>query len=119
MISPDYRFPLAKLAELSVKLKASFKAWDDERGPWDVIYHHSIDLPTNGESESVVHVVQPVTRIARNVHLPPPQLPQSPPLDKEDWEEEVSTYFEWVGLATLGSQRYVLSRWGSCPWYHT
>lgn len=106
--SLDYRFPLAKLAKLPAKQKASFKAWDDERGPWDVIYHHSIESIPNDRSESVVHVVQPVTRIARDVYLPPPQLPQSPPLDKEDWEEEVSAYFEWAGLASLGSQRYVL-----------
>lgn len=42
----------------------------------------------------------------QNVYVPPARIP---PIGGEDWDEAVEALFEWVGLASLGSQRYVLT----------
>ncbi|KAI0769177.1 hypothetical protein BC629DRAFT_1442262 [Irpex lacteus] len=100
-----YRLPLATLTDLSPKLQSSFKAWDEQRGPWDVVYYLGSGITHLPDDNSEPRIIKPTTRSMQNVYIPPARLPQSPPLDKEEWEEGVEALFEWVGLASLGSQR--------------
>jgi hypothetical protein len=43
-------------------------------------------------------------RVPQPVILPRPKNPD----DAEAWDEYTNALFEWVGMATLGSQRHVL-----------
>ena len=49
----------------------------------------------------------------RDVHVPDVELRRFPEReaedDIEDWNEEIHSLFEWVGMACLGAQRY------ACP----
>lgn len=90
------------------KVKAALKAWDERRGPWDVIYHESTSSDTDGEE--TIHEVQPIIRVIQNIHIPQPTLREEPKNGGEDedgWQEEVEELLEWVGLASLGSSRWV------------
>ncbi|KAI0688071.1 hypothetical protein BC835DRAFT_1308940 [Cytidiella melzeri] len=98
-----YRISLQQLAQLSSKLKHSIESWDQRRGLWEVVFHHEAKTNTNN-LEGDRHEICPITRITRTAHIPTPLL-ASHPQDKEDWEEEVSALFEWVGMACLGSER--------------
>jgi len=89
------------------KTKAALEAWDRRRGPWDVIV--SCDdpskVPTVNETKREVTVQ---TRKFSHIRIPQRLLsigPQAKVVDVEEWEEEASALFEWIGLACLGSQR--------------
>ncbi|PSR78281.1 hypothetical protein PHLCEN_2v7477 [Hermanssonia centrifuga] len=81
------------------------EAWDMRRESWNVLYHVSTE---DVDPTTELHIVQPVVRQMKTIHLPVPMIsPRPTSLDLvEEWEEEVSSLFEWVGMACLGSQRY-------------
>ncbi len=83
-------------------MKNSFKAWDEQRGPWDVVYYLGTGITHSPDVNSEPRTVKPAMRSIPNVYITPARLP---PVDEEDWEDEVEALFEWVGLASLGSQR--------------
>ncbi|KAG6918957.1 hypothetical protein DXG01_010196 [Tephrocybe rancida] len=109
----------------------ALKAWDARRerdglGAWNVVYSTtdaSITEPTSTTSQ-MCEVSCQVTK-SDDVHIPSPSLRRRPPAsqtntaapgsdrqtptaddgDIEDWDTEMATLFEWVGLSSLGSQR--------------
>jgi ribonuclease P/MRP protein subunit RPP40 len=63
----------------------------------------------NGHTEFVRSVKCQETT-SRGVRMPTITLPARPTADTdavEDWEADMSALFEWVGMASLGAQRYV------------
>jgi len=48
---------------------------------------------------------KPELRTSASVQIPIPSLPARPKEDTDEWNEQMSTLFEWVGMAGLGSQR--------------
>ena len=56
---------------------------------------------------AATHGVKPHASLLTDVYVPEPVLRPLPASaeDKEDWDEEYSELFEWVGMACLGSQR--------------
>ncbi len=87
------------------KVQDVLEAWDMRRESWNVLYHVSTE---DVDPTTELHIVQPVVRQMKTIHLPVPMIsPRPTSLDLvEEWEEEVSSLFEWVGMACLGSQRY-------------
>jgi ribonucleases P/MRP protein subunit RPP40 len=87
------------------KVTKALDEWDSRRGPWDVVYDTSGVHDTNAQ----LHAVQPEVRIQQSVHVPRPKICQRPKdrLTAEEWDEDVTELFEWVGLACLGSERFV------------
>lgn len=86
------------------KVKAALAAWDERRGPWDVVFcSHALPAPP----DSTVKHVKPMIRTLQNVHIAKPELRPRPKESSaaEKWDEEVTELFEWVGLACLGSER--------------
>ncbi|KAF8350668.1 ribonuclease P 40kDa subunit-domain-containing protein [Amanita rubescens] len=98
----------------------ALKAWDKRReeemglGGWNVIYccrelgtilH---PLSSSIEQSDIMNIKAQVQKI-RNVRVPDVELRQFPEReaedDIEDWNEEIHSLFEWVGMACLGAQR--------------
>lgn len=93
------------------KVKVALKAWDQRRGPWDVIYHEPTSQDASPSEAETMHEVEPVVRVMENVRIPQPAFREESKKgseDEDEWQEEVEELLEWVGLACLGS-----SRWGS------
>ena len=99
------------------KVKRALEAWDHRRRPWDVVFHVSEHTT---EPPSRTRQVAPEVRTLRGVHIPKPNLRARPnsnnnnngvsPTDPDartEWDDEVAELFEWVGLACLGSERFV------------
>lgn len=68
-----------------------------------------VHLPLNTTS----HQLERTVHTRPNTHIPTLNKASllidsntNTPEDFEDWEERVSSIFEWVGMAALGSQRY-------------
>ncbi|KAI0738501.1 ribonuclease P 40kDa subunit-domain-containing protein [Daedaleopsis nitida] len=105
----DARPNTAKWLTYGAKETTALHAWDARRGPWKIAYHlqdPGSDLPVN----SVEHRLERSERTRANVHIPVLKpsdlvLAGSEKEDVEEWEEKVSSLFEWVGMASLGSQR--------------
>ncbi|KAI0738497.1 ribonuclease P 40kDa subunit-domain-containing protein [Daedaleopsis nitida] len=102
----DVRPNAAKWLTYGAKETAALRAWDAKRGPWKIAYHlqdPASDLPVN----TVEHRLERSEKTRANVHIPvykPSDLVLAGS-EKEEWEEKVSSLFEWVGMASLGSQR--------------
>ncbi|KAF9466137.1 ribonuclease P 40kDa subunit-domain-containing protein [Collybia nuda] len=94
----------------------ALELWDKRRdeagvGPWDVFYCVKVPMPNPVDSRSEDVKCQ-VTKL---VDVRIPQIQSLPPRpsnsssstsdDEEDWSSELGALFEWVGMATLGSQR--------------
>lgn len=99
----------SKRHQLGPKQTSSLSSWDAERGPWQIFYcmdeSSQNAVPLAG---SVEHLVRPVIHRHTDMQVPDRTLrafPHSGQLEIEDWEEEVSGLFEWVGMACLGAQR--------------
>ena len=62
-------------------------------------------------TSSVAHVSEAKVTSRPNVHIPDITLEDlreaGRPEDIEEWEQRVTSLFEWIGLAGLGSQRCV------------
>jgi len=89
---------------LGPKQKSLLEAWDERRGPWDIIYHVEDPLHVGPSTREV----QPQVQIVTDVKIPAATSIRACPSgtdEAEDWEEEVSNLFEWVGMACLGSER--------------
>ena len=100
----------ANLHPYGPKVKAALERWEaGGSAKWDVIYH--IDGDTPFDVRATMEKVQPTVTNLENIHTPSGPLPQlmSKAEDEERWNEDVSTVFEWVGMAFLGSQR--------CAWH--
>ncbi|KAG6861461.1 hypothetical protein C0995_016552 [Termitomyces sp. Mi166 len=107
------RLSLQKNAE-SVPNRArrdeALKAWDARRereglGAWNVVYcFNDSALPEPTLSKSEVREVHPSTS---QVKVGPSisDRQQENDDDIEDWDTEMAALFEWVGMASLGSQR--------------
>ncbi|KAI0349558.1 hypothetical protein OH77DRAFT_1490615 [Trametes cingulata] len=87
----------------------AIRRWDNERGPWKVLFYCGISdtLPSGSTHNELTRT----TQRRQNVHIPLPQrdiilsqCSQSGDV-AEDWEERVSSLFEWIGMACLGSPR--------------
>ncbi|TFK48568.1 hypothetical protein OE88DRAFT_1727809 [Heliocybe sulcata] len=109
------RVPLQQKAESVTnreREKSAFQAWDQRRqqdgvGEWDVLFSCSLAEHKLGQPHAI-HPVRASVNRRLEVHIPRSSIPDRPSKDKdalEDWEEEISELFEWVGLACLGSQR--------------
>ena len=90
------------------KVKVALEAWDQRRGPWNVIFC-SLEHATDAAG-TTKHIL-PSIRISQNVHIPKPDLSPRPKDANaaEEWDENVAELFEWVGLACLGSERYAIT----------
>ncbi|KAI0766075.1 hypothetical protein BC629DRAFT_1596553 [Irpex lacteus] len=101
-IKCEFLYPT--ISYLTPKLKSSFKAWDEQRGFWDVVYYRGSGIAhsPDGNLNSEARIVKPTVRSMQNVYVPPARIP---PVEGEDWDEAVEALFEWVGLASLGSPR--------------
>ncbi|KAF8347917.1 ribonuclease P 40kDa subunit-domain-containing protein, partial [Amanita rubescens] len=96
----------------------ALRAWDKRReeemglGGWNVIYCHRgtilHPLSSSIEQSDVMNIKAQVQKI-RDVHVPDVELRRFPEReaedDIEDWNEEIHSLFEWVGMACLGAQR--------------
>ncbi|RPD59019.1 hypothetical protein L227DRAFT_504442 [Lentinus tigrinus ALCF2SS1-6] len=100
-------------ATYGAKEAAAIRAWDERRGPWKTMFHMQ-NPESNLPPKSTAHEPKKVMITRSNVHIPDVKeadlLNQSSlPEDVEDWDERVSSLFEWVGLASLDSQRLLAS----------
>ncbi|KDQ61504.1 hypothetical protein JAAARDRAFT_704816 [Jaapia argillacea MUCL 33604] len=102
------RIPLNGLDGKGVRVKTALEAWDARRntGGRDVLYSTSKPGFTAIESHAV-HTASPQIRTFSNIHVPTPSL--SATLRQSDdpnaWKEDISSLFEWIGMACLGAQR--------------
>nr|GAT51716.1 predicted protein [Mycena chlorophos] len=100
------------------KRNAALAAWDARRragmGTWQVAYASSDHLETSRIASSLGHAssarqVKCSSSTLLNARVPNPTLELKPrPADRdgaEDWDDEMSDLFEWVGMAALGAQR--------------
>lgn len=103
----------AELCGMSAKVKAALQAWDERRGPWDVVYtlENQVEAQSR-DADAEIHQVQPLTHMMNDIYIPRPHLKPRPTTKQrgdaeaaEDWDEEISELFEWAGMACLGSQR--------------
>ncbi len=66
---------------------------------------------SNRPAQSAPHQIEKTVTTRPHVHIP--ELARDDLLnesnDLESWEPRVSSLFEWVGLASLGSQRYAFT----------
>ncbi|KAH0583011.1 hypothetical protein H2248_010900 [Termitomyces sp. 'cryptogamus'] len=127
------RLPLQKNAESVANVarrNEALKAWDARRereglGAWNVVYNFDEStLPGLMFSKSQVREVVCQMTKSNDVHIPLPSLRHHPSTsqtkaqpsisdgqqpanddDVEDWNLEMAELFEWVGMASLGSQR--------------
>jgi ribonuclease P/MRP protein subunit RPP40 len=112
---------------LGPKQKAALELYDKLRfesglDSWEVLYHCTKqgDFRTDfrGSCNSCrADVLQPEHEFIKtqsqfasisDIHIPVPDLSPPPREDEdgtEDWNENISQLFEWVGMAGLGSQR--------------
>ncbi|KAJ7781979.1 ribonuclease P 40kDa subunit-domain-containing protein [Mycena maculata] len=100
---------------------AALAAWDQRRaqageGPWSVLYCANDERATarfanDNKHGELVRRVRCDVRTAQNVRVPVVSLPARPNADidaggaVEDWEADMGSLFEWMGLAGLGAQR--------------
>ncbi|KAG6840569.1 hypothetical protein C0991_005758 [Blastosporella zonata] len=123
------RLPLQKNAESAANIARRnevLKAWDARRerdglGAWNVVYcsnDPSLPEPAFAELQACDVVCQGTK--SDDVHIPSLSLRRRPSAgasasdgqtpttdddDIEDWDAEMATLFEWIGMASLGSQR--------------
>ncbi|OSD04826.1 hypothetical protein PYCCODRAFT_1407031 [Trametes coccinea BRFM310] len=92
------------------KVADAIRRWDSTRGLWTVSYHCVTDgvFPSN----TIQHSAAKEHRRWENRRIPELRLEMLRSAggrhgadDAEDWEDTVSSLFEWVGLAALGSPR--------------
>ncbi|KAI0339594.1 hypothetical protein BDW22DRAFT_1361159 [Trametopsis cervina] len=102
-----FSFTLEELSKLSPKLRTAFKTWDERRGRWDVVYDYDGPGMSDSHEAGQVHIMQPTVRIMQHIYVPVVSITQRPSSadEREDWVDEMSALFEWVGMACLGSQR--------------
>ncbi|KAH9852600.1 ribonuclease P 40kDa subunit-domain-containing protein [Lenzites betulinus] len=87
----------------------AIRRWDSARGPWKTWYH--VDDESHPVPGSKRQELARTLRTQENVHIPDMHgdsmiSPSSRENDGADeWEENASTLFEWVGMACLGSPR--------------
>ena len=66
-------------------------------------------LSSSIEQSDVMNIEAQVQKI-RDIHVPDIELRRFPEKeaedDIEDWNDEIHSLFEWVGMACLGAQRY-------------
>ncbi|KAI0372624.1 hypothetical protein BV20DRAFT_963655 [Pilatotrama ljubarskyi] len=92
------------------KEAGAVRRWDTKTGPWKILYHcdSAVDEMPFG---STLHQLSRTAARRENVYMPHPQrniiVSQCGQHGDaaEDWEESVSSLFEWIGLACLGSPR--------------
>lgn len=97
-----------KVHRYGSKQQAALAALDVDHGPWRILYHlRSVGATLQLLDGSVEHVVKPAVSRTAHVHVPEPVLRSCPNSedDLEDWNDDMSTLFEWVAMACLGSQR--------------
>ncbi|KAI0730763.1 ribonuclease P 40kDa subunit-domain-containing protein [Earliella scabrosa] len=102
-------------ATYGTKEDAAVRAWDARRGPWKVFFHlEAADgSDTNLPPNCVSHPLEATVHTWPHAHIPvlkredlrTPNDDASSDIDIEDWHDRVSSLFEWVGMAALGSQR--------------
>ncbi|KAH8110734.1 ribonuclease P 40kDa subunit-domain-containing protein, partial [Phellopilus nigrolimitatus] len=98
------------------RAKEAFRLWDERRttqgvGPWEVLFQGSLDC----EAQSDI-TMTPIQSSMTDVNIPHvnlkvPKYANNDAVEKEetteDWHENISELFEWVGMACI---RYFLSR---------
>ena len=99
---------------LGTKQKNQLKSWDQHRGSWDIVLTSNLDDIVFNK-EIVAREISPVIQELQDTNIPIFHLEHlSQQLDDKDeaseLEEEIQAYFEWVGMACLGSQRCGVAR---------
>ncbi|KAK7677581.1 hypothetical protein QCA50_019392 [Cerrena zonata] len=94
---------------LGAKQKGFLKSWDQRRGLWDIRMTFDQEI-TPSNNELSLQEMTPIVRQMNNTKIPQFNLEyasQQSNTDDErsDWNEEVQAYFEWVGMACMGSER--------------
>ncbi|OJT11654.1 hypothetical protein TRAPUB_11827 [Trametes pubescens] len=88
------------------KEAAAIRRWDSRRGAWKVLYQcDRVDVLMSG---GIRHEVTRTTRKMDGVRIP--DIRRDVILHQgggaaDEWEENISTLFEWAGMASLGSPR--------------
>ncbi|GBE89563.1 hypothetical protein SCP_1602250 [Sparassis crispa] len=84
----------------------TLEMWDVQRGPWQILFHHSGDPVPVSIGRVTVHEVKPFRSDVADVHIPSSMdLCNTAETSQLDWAEKMSALFEWVGMACLGAQR--------------
>ncbi|KAJ8519838.1 hypothetical protein ONZ45_g3276 [Pleurotus djamor] len=116
--------PLQKHVESEAnvgKRNAAIEAWDSRRGrTWDVlVYTEETTLPDGLSGLSRQSTFATIEK-TRSIHIPVVHLTHRPKLNSprppgaskndvedkiEDWDEDATALFEWIGMAGFGSQR--------------
>ncbi|KAI0820748.1 ribonuclease P 40kDa subunit-domain-containing protein [Trametes gibbosa] len=92
----------------------AIRRWDAARGPWKIWCYLDSELDVSIPGSARYELVRSV-RIQESVHIPDIQrdsvvLPGNCEGDRVDeWEDYISSLFEWVGMASLGSPRISVS----------
>lgn len=99
---------------LGEKQKGLLKSWDQRRGLWDIRMTFDQEI-TPSNNELSLQEMTPIVRQMNNTKIPQFNLEyasQQSNTDDErsDWNEEVQAYFEWVGMACMGSKRFLKYR---------
>ncbi|KAH8110719.1 ribonuclease P 40kDa subunit-domain-containing protein, partial [Phellopilus nigrolimitatus] len=101
-------------SRLFYRAKEAFRLWDERRtaqgvGPWEVLFQGSLD----SEAQSDI-TMTPIQSSMSDVNIPhvnlkAPNYANNDAVEKEeateDWHENISELFEWVGMACLSSDR--------------
>ncbi|KAI8985575.1 ribonuclease P 40kDa subunit-domain-containing protein [Trametes punicea] len=89
----------------------AIRRWDLKRQHWKIFFHCAAGLD-NMLPNSVRHVVKGKVQRLENCRIPEPRpylaavsQASGNAEDAEDWEECLSSLFEWVGMAALASPR--------------
>ncbi|KZT07302.1 uncharacterized protein LAESUDRAFT_812290, partial [Laetiporus sulphureus 93-53] len=104
--TPSIQTAKYKRHYLGPKQMQALRTWDAQRGPWRVVYYLNEETASIFD-RSTEHAMAPKTTNLSNIYVPALKLTPCPTdtEEREDWQEEVSTLFEWVGMACLGAQR--------------
>ncbi|KAH9946493.1 ribonuclease P 40kDa subunit-domain-containing protein [Amylocystis lapponica] len=102
--------PTKKWHRLGSKQKDALRAWDARRGPWHIMYNYQNQAHiATGIEGSAARGVKPSMRKAAGIHVPGVRLRPRPHEDEpdavDDWDEYMSSLFEWVGMVCMGAQR--------------
>ncbi|KAH9911213.1 uncharacterized protein BXZ73DRAFT_57282, partial [Epithele typhae] len=86
---------------------AALEKWDQRRAPWNIAYYFLEGTSTSGSAGCDVKTV---VRKHHSKHLPVidhgfAQLGAEEDESNGAFEDRMSTLFEWVGLASIGSER--------------
>jgi len=108
--APESAKPAQKWHRLGPKQTAALREWDARRGPWKIMYNfQDSGQVATGPEGSAPRGIKSVVRKAYDVYIPDVRVRPRPRADEQDsadyWDEDMSSLFEWIGMAGLGAQR--------------